>query len=270
MPETTGELRDAIRRSGVTGAPVCLHTSLRSFGPRPPRAGAVIDAFLREGCTLMVPAFSGSAFAVPPPQDIRPARNGVDYDAPPCAEPHDRVYSPDSNEINETLGALPAALLRRAGRRRGTDPLSSFAAVGPLADRLIAAQRAGDVYGPLATLATAGGFVVLIGVGLERMTLVHLAEKRAGRNLLRRWANGPDGKPLTVESGGCSEGFGNLEPALRPIRRVVHAGESTWQVFPARSALNIATHAIRRNPRITHCGTPCARCDDAVAGGPLI
>jgi hypothetical protein len=57
---------------------------------------------------------------------------------------------------------------------------------------------------------------------------------------------------------------------LRPIRRDIIVGESAWQVFPAKAALNIATHAIRRNQRITHCGQDCTRCDHHVAGGPIL
>jgi len=73
-----------------------------------------------------------------------------------------------------------------------------------------------------------------------------------------------------VEAGSCSEGFFNLEPVLRAVRKEAHVRSSTWQIFPAASALNLATHAIRRNQAITHCGQDCMRCDDAVRGGPLL
>jgi aminoglycoside 3-N-acetyltransferase len=111
--------------------------------------------------------------------------------------------------------------------------------------------------------------VLLIGVGLERMTLLHLAEERAGRALFRRWANGPDGRPMEVETGGCSEGFGKLEPALAPLARETTVGESRWRAFPARAALDVATDAIRANHEITRCDREgCLLCADAIAGGP--
>jgi aminoglycoside 3-N-acetyltransferase len=168
------------------------------------------------------------------------------------------------------MGALVAAVVSRAGRARGNHPLCSFAAVGPQATTLVRGQKPLDVYASLAELTRRDGAVVLMGVDLNRMTLLHLAEKRSGRTLFRRWANDPDLRPLTVESGGCSEGFFDLEPALAPLRREATVGRSRWQVFPASNALNVATHAIRRNPRITHCGRECERCDDAVAGGPIL
>ena len=261
-------IRGAVLEAGLGGRPVCAHASLRSFGDVEGGADAIVDAFLDEGCTLMVASFSGATFGLPPPSERPFERNGVDelFLAQPM---HDRIYSPDSNEASH-MGALVDAVLRRPGRSRGDHPLSSFAAVGPLAHELVRRQRPLDIYAPLAELATHGGAVVLMGVGLTRMTLIHLAEKRSGRTLFRRWANDADGNPIAVEAGSCSEGFGKLEPALRDLRREVVVGESRWQVFDAHDALDAATSAIRRNPRITHCGQDCRRCDDATAGGPIL
>lgn len=45
----------------------------------------------------------------------------------------------------------------------------------------------------------------------------------------------------------------------------------TWRVFNVAEALSAATRAIERDPAITHCGQPDGeRCNDAVAGGPLL
>lgn len=251
--------------------PVCLHTSLRSFGTPRAQADHLIEVFLDAGATVMAPTFTHGMFGVRPPPHLRPPRNGSDYDRPDMNDAgRDRVFDPSSNEVDESLGTLPRVLLRRPGRIRGNHPISSFTAIGPLASQLITGQHGQDVFAPLARLGKLDGIVLLIGVGLTRMTLLHLAEKRSGRVLFRRWANGPDGEPVMVEAGGCSEGFGNFEPALAAVRREVQVRESRWQVFPARSTLNLATHAIRINQRITHCGQACLRCDDAVAGGPLL
>jgi len=270
MPIETAELGQAVRDAGLADAPVCVHTSLRSFGTSP-RADDVIDGFLTAGCTVMVPTFSHGIFGLRPPPHLRPARNGTDYDVSRMNDAgRDRVFDPSTNDVDETMGTLPRVALQRPDRVRGNHPISSFAAVGPLATQLISAQGPTDVYAPLAALARRGGYVVLVGVDLNRMTLIHFAEQRSGRVMFRRWANGAGGEPVMVESGGCSSGFGNFAPALRPIRTTLAVGESTWQIFPAKAALNIATHAIRRSPRITHCGADCARCDDAVRGGPIL
>ena len=128
-----------------------------------------------------------------------------------------------------------------------------------------------DVYAPLRILTARDGFLLLIGVGLDRMTMLHLAEERAGRTLFRRWANGPDGRPMEVEVGSCSNGFGNLDPILGRLARETTVGSSRWRAFPARPTVEAAVEAIRERPEITHCGRPdCLRCADAVAGGPRV
>jgi len=169
------------------------------------------------------------------------------------------------------MGAIPAAVLAMPGRVRGRHPLDSFAAIGPRAAELVSGQTASNVYAPLKALARVDGFVLLMGVGLERLTLLHLAEESAGRVLFRRWANDPEGRPSAVEVGGCSEGFGRLEPHLRPIVRKVKVGQSLWTLLPAAQAVSLAADAIRSDPSITHCGdAACERCRDAVAGGPIL
>ena len=268
---TQQDIQQAIRALGVSGQAVCLHSSLRSFGLVAGGPAAVVRAFLGEGCTVLVSTFS-SVFQVPPPPHLRFERNGWNYrvTASPVQNP-ERAYSPKDLDIDPDMGAIPAEVVGWTDRVRGNHPLDSFTAVGPQASELIAGQTPLDVYAPLAALARTGGSVILMGVGLERMTLLHLAEKEAGRALFRRWANDTRGQPAAVEVGGCSEGFGRLEPYLRPALRRVDVGQSRWTVLPAREALARAAEAIRADPQITHCGVEtCERCNDAVEGGPLV
>jgi aminoglycoside N3'-acetyltransferase len=86
------------------------------------------------------------------------------------------------------MGAIAAAVVQMPGRSRGNHPICSFAAVGPHAQSLVAHQSPLAVNAPLAALADCSGYVVLMGVGLNCMTLLHLAEQQAGRNLFRHWA----------------------------------------------------------------------------------
>jgi aminoglycoside 3-N-acetyltransferase len=271
MSVTLDDIRAALRSLDLSRRPVCVHSSLRSFGRVEGGADTVIDAFLAEGCTLLVPAQS-YLYAVPPPPDQRPARNGWDYDTyPGPTDGIGRVYTPASREVDRSIGAVPAAVLARPDAVRGDHPLSSFAALGPRARSLVAGQTPDATDAPLEALVGAAGFVLLIGVGLTRMTLLHVAEHRAGREPFRRWANGPDGLPRMVRAGSCSEGFEQLAPALAPLRRELLVGASRWHLYPAAATLDTATAAIRANPRITHCGDPaCARCRDAVLGGPIL
>jgi aminoglycoside 3-N-acetyltransferase len=263
-------LRSGIRELELSGRPVCVHTSLRSFGHLQVRADALVEAFLSEQCTVLVPAFSWTFF-VAPPAGTRQRRNAFDYEHPPETSGDSRIYTPATHEIDRSIGAFARSVVRRPGRTRGAHPLNSFAAVGPEAEALVASQQPLDVYAPLRVLADRGGFVLLIGVGLTSVTLLHFAEARAGRELFRRWAKAPSGDVIDVQTGSCSAGFGAFEPVLAPLVRETIVGESRWRAYPAREAVEKAARAIQANPQITHCGdSRCERCRDAIAGGPIL
>lgn len=272
MAASIEDIRQALRKLGVADAAVCIHSSLRSFGYVEGGAETVVTGFLEEGCTVLVPTFSW-AFAVRPPPDLQPARNGTDYDTDAMSDRgRDRIFDAATPELDrQDMGAIPAAVLSIEGHVRGNHPITSFTAIGPLARRLIDAQSPLDMYRPLESLVALRGWIILMGVGLTSMTLLHLAEKLAGRTQFRRWANGSDGRPIMVEVGGCSRGFERFAPLLAPVERDIRVGDSRWRVFPAQETLEIAVGAIRTDPQITTCGDPtCGRCRDAVLGGPIL
>jgi len=269
---TFEEIRRAIRLLDLAGTAVCVHASMRSFGFLEGGATALVEAILSEGCTLLVPTFTYH-FAVAPSRTMRLPRNGYDYDSPVDREPNVAgIYDPDKNELTrEHMGALPAAVLARADRMRGNHPVCSFSALGPKAHDLVAAQRPDDVYAPLRMVRMLRGAVILMGVGLNRMTLVHLAEEVAGRTLFRRWAKDRLGRVQMITVGSCSEGFHRLAPALADTLISHEVGPSQWQVYPLPETVDVLAETIRRCPELTHCGdTECLRCKDAVAGGPII
>jgi aminoglycoside N3'-acetyltransferase len=272
MNITQADVRCAVLALGLEHSPVCLHTSLRSFGPLEGGLMAVVQAFLEADCTLLVPTFSYEAFAIAPPTGLQFANNGYDYSyrtsRPPSTQ---NVYTPRVTELDEDMGALPAAVLAMPEHFRGDHPLNSFSAVGPQAQKLVEAQNPAHVYAPLELLSELGGFVVLAGVGLNRMTVLHLAEQRAGRTPFRRWAQDREGNPMAAEVGGCSEGFEKLAPILAPYVQRTQVGTSRWQAFQASRVVKVVAKAIRAMPDITHCDNPgCERCHDAISGGPIL
>ena len=75
QPVTLDDIRTAARESGLSGRPVCVHASLRSFGWVEGGAQAVVDGLLAEGCTVLVFTLTW-VFASPPPSGkaARPKR----------------------------------------------------------------------------------------------------------------------------------------------------------------------------------------------------
>jgi aminoglycoside 3-N-acetyltransferase len=270
-PVTAAAVRDAVRELRLSGLPICIHSSLRSFGEVQGGPDAIVDGFLKEGCTVLVPTFS-DAFEVAPPPGMRPERNGWDYSHDyGVPEKTDTHYTPQTGIINPNMGAIPKSILLRNGRVRGNHPINSFTAVGPFAAHLIEGQRPDNVYFPLQRLANLGGYVVLMGVGLDSMTALHRAEEMAGRRLFKRWALDENGSVMMADIGSCSQGFPNLDSALPRLERRVTVGESTWRVFPLQPTLDAAAWLIRENPEITRCHRPgCRICSDAIAGGPIL
>jgi hypothetical protein len=231
----------------------------------------MVQPFLDASCTLLVPSFSWS-FAVPSPPHQRPRRNGWDYVAYPGSTTGlGRIYTPDTTEIDKEMGVIAATVVLWPRHIRGNHPLCSFSAIGPLAGELVSGQTPEDMYAPLVALAQLDGIVLLMGVGLESMTLLHLAEKAAGRMMFRRWANDRAGRPRMVEVGSCSNGFGQFEPYLHPLMRMLLVGQSEWKCVPAQETLHRATEVIETHPAVTHCQNPaCDPCNDAIAGGPIL
>lgn len=271
MTVSRADVVSAIRELGLSGNAVCLHASLRAFGSLEGGAATIPKAFLAHRCSVLVPSFS-NMFEIPPPEHLRPARNGWDYDKQEGRRSGlGRVFRRDRSDLDrDRMGAVAAEVVAMTGRARGAHPLNSFSAVGPRAKHLVAGQLGTHVYAPLEELVRADGFVLLLGVGLDKMTLLHLAEQRAGRAPFLRWANDAAGEPILAQVGGCSRGFTNFEAALGPLAETRMLGTCTWRVYRAKMALEAATAAIEATPRITHCGDEaCERCRDAQAGGPL-
>lgn len=263
------QLHAAADELDLAGRPVLVHASMRSFGARV-AGDTLLDTLLSLGCTVLVPSFTEPQFGVAAPPYARPLRNGIDYANPPATVPRDEPYTVDCGLANDHLGVFPKVVLARPDVARGRHPLNSFAAVGPLAAGLVVSQRPTNVYGPIQELAARDGRILLIGVGLNRMTAIHLAEQQSGRRLFVRWARNAEGATVTAEVGSCSEGFRRLTPTLRPLAATRLVGSSAWQAFPARETLAAATTAIEADQSVTHCADPvCRSCADATAGGPL-
>lgn len=265
------ELRHAISPVLPEGGVLCLHASLRSFDPIEGGARTLLDALLDGRRTLLAPAFFYDSFVRCPPDSVW-LRNGISPDYGPDPEDPTVVpYAGAPEQIDRSMGALPREMLRRSDAHHGDHPLDAFVAIGPEAESLTACQSPLDAYAPYRMLEPrADAWLLLMGVGLSRATPVHFGETLAGRDLFHRWALREGREPVETRVGGCSEGFGRLDPFVADLETRFCVCGSTWRLFHFGSFAHRIAATIRRQPDITHCGDPaCERCRDAVAGGPV-
>jgi aminoglycoside 3-N-acetyltransferase len=270
---------DAVREQDVTaaadatdlgGRPVVVHSSLRSFGAIDGGPAAVVRGLLGADATVVVPTSTFRFCRAPAPSQWRPPLYNSEDDGsiPPPGTLSSHGYSVDAEFVDPAMGAVPAAVLRDGRRVRGDHPLNSFTALGPDAGALVARQTPFDVYAPLREVVRRGGAVVAMGVGLDSVTLLHLAEFDADLRLLHRWGQYASGRVVEVRHGGCSRGFERLAEAVVPAERRHEVGSSTWRVFDAAGLLELATARFRADPAAGRCADPgCARCRDQVAFG---
>lgn len=262
------DISSAIQHFHLNDSVISLHGSLRSFGRLQGGAQTLVEAFLAEGCTLLVPTFTYFC-EVPTPPKHQLRRNGTTY---PAFDTKNTIsYDKNTTLISKEMGAIPAYVLSMGSHVRGSHPLNSFAAVGPKAKELIESQTNENVYAPFKAMVSAKkSFLLLAGVDLTSATAVHYAEERAGRNLFRRWAKIGD-QIVETSVGSCSNGFNRLHDKLTEIEMVAKSGESTWRIYPFKPFLKITTQTIIDEPNITRCANPaCERCPDAVLGGPFL
>jgi aminoglycoside 3-N-acetyltransferase len=180
-PVTRASLAAELAAGGVLpGATVLVHSSLRALGFVSGGAVAVVLALLDalgERGTLVMPAHSSglsepSRWRNPPVpeswwESIRATMPAFD----PRVTPTRR------------MGAIAEAFRSFPGVLRSAHPSGSFAAAGPLASRIVDGHALDIAFGetsPLARLHETDAHVLLLGVGHDSNTSLHLAEVRWG------------------------------------------------------------------------------------------
>lgn len=263
-------IQEAVENLGLTGKAVCIHSSMGSFRCR---IENILDRFLSCGITVMVPAFS-DIYEAPPIPDLMPEQNGAGDHSYFFEKQYTDIgpYRTDSNEISvEDMGVFSQAVLLHPERFRGNNALNSFAAVGPLAEKLVKDQTNDAVYAPLKNLYDLDGFVLLMGTDLTAATAIHYAEQLAGRTPFVRWARGEQGSTIAVRAGGCSEGFEKLMPIVKPFEKQLTVCGSLWRCYRIRDLVDTCKAAFLADSLVAHCDDPeCCRCNDAAKGGPKV
>ncbi|HTJ32454.1 MAG TPA: AAC(3) family N-acetyltransferase [Dactylosporangium sp.] len=195
-PGTVDGIARQLRELGLPeGATVVVHSSLSRLGWVAGGAHAVVLALLRaigpDG-TLVMPTHS------------RNLTDPADWGNPPVPQDWWEVIRAETPaydpQVTPTgfMGAIVECFRSFPDVLRSAHPTVSFAALGPLARRITDGHQLDDGLGegsPLARLYEADAWVLLLGVGHDNNTSLHLAEYRAEvpKEYLRQ------GSPVLVE-----------------------------------------------------------------------
>ncbi len=254
---TRRDLVAGLRALGLDGGSrVVVHSSFSSFGRVEGGAATVVRALLDTCRTVVMPAFTFQCGAWSP-EGVFP---GNAY--PPAPWPG---YAPvpftPAEPVHPDIGAIPETFRRDFGALRSDHLTLSFLAAGPDAAAILATQRLNRPQGPLAVLRDLGGDVLLLGVDHRANTALHLAELEAGRHTTARHALTPAGIVATRNGGGCSDGFGAIEPHVADLTREARIGPARARRLPLRPLLERARALVAADPLALLCDRPgCAHC----------
>lgn len=248
---TIDELTRQLLALGVApGGVLLVHTSFHAV--RPVQGGPVglieaLRAALGPDGTLVIPSWTGD--------DDTP----FDASSTPAAD--------DLGVVADTFWRLPGVLR--------SDHAQAFAAAGPQAARIVADPLPLPPHipdSPVGRVHELDGQVLLLGVGHDADTTVHLAELLAGvpYRLPKHCTVLRDGRPMRLdylENDHCCARFGLADEWLRErgLQREGPVGHARARLARSRDIVAVALERLAQDPLVflhpTSAG--CAECDQA-------
>ena len=236
-----------LRALGVQpGGVLLVHTSLSKVGTGPRELiDALLEAVGNEGTLVM----------------------------PSMADDDDTPFDPTSMPCR-AVGLLADTFWRMPGVLRSDNP-HAFAAHGPLASRITQPHPIDIPHGvdsPPGRVFQLNGSILLIGVGHDCSTTVHVAEAIAGvRYRQPKYATVLEhGKPRRYEYGEtdhCCQNFNLLDEWLGERQRRGKVGTADARFFRSQDAVEAALQRLRTNEMVfLHPAGACSECDLARAG----
>lgn len=237
------------------GGVLCVHTSFRAVRPVDGGPAGLVEALRRavgpQGTLVMPTMTAGDA-------------------------PFDPASTPtvDMGIVAETFWRLPGVV-------RSTHPGASFAAVGPRAEAICAAQPLSPPHGldsPIGRVFELEGQILLLGVTHGENTALHLAESLLPVpysvshpcvvDLATQGGTGFATLPI-AESDHCCAGFGKMDGWLRSLQLQSEGlvGQAHARLMSARDLVSVALARLRDAPLVFLCekDTGCEECDAAHA-----
>jgi len=250
----TDELAGQLRALGVApGGVLLVHCAFRRVRPvenGPSGLIAALRAALGPHGTLVMPSWSG--------------RDDEPFDAATTPA------TPDLGVVAETFRRLPGVVR--------SSHCFACAAAGPLAGRIVAADPLPlpphVAASPVGRVHDHDGQILLLGVGHDADTTLHLAELVAGvpYGVPRHCTVVEDGRPRRIdylENDHCCERFALAEDWLRTrgLQAEGPVGNAQARLVRARDVVAVACAQLARDPLVflhppeAH----CAECDQARA-----
>ena len=229
-PVTTASLCRQLGDAGVVeGTTLLVHTSLSSMGWVAGGPVAVIEALIET---------VGACGTIVMPTHTMQLTDPASWQAPaiptpwiPVLREHLPAFDP-AKTPTRSMGAVAELFRTWPDARRSSHPIASFAAVGSQADWITADHKLHSPLGeasPLAKLYEADATILLLGVGFDRCTMLHLAEQRA-------WPGQPtinEGSPVLRQ--GTRQWVNYAVPDLIDSRHFIPIGAALTKHGEARS-----------------------------------
>ena len=257
-PLTVESLAAGFRNLGITpGMVVLVHSSLSSIGwviGGPVAVILALEEVLGPEGTLVMPTHSG---------DLSDPK---DWNNPPVPEnwkeairQHMPAFDPDLTPTRG-MGRIPETFRKGKGVLRSNHPQDSFAAHGKAAEYITKGHGLDFGLGessPLARIYDLEGWILLLGVGFENNTSLHLAEIRADfpskkeidqagpvfQNGTRSW--------VTIKSlEDKTDDFVQIGKAYRKSGGVIYTGKignATAELIPQRDLVDFTADWMSRN-----------------------
>lgn len=227
-----------IKENKLEGQVLSIHMAIRSLGAIDGGLDLLVDTFLACNCTIMVPTHSWNFL-------LNTEKNSIlfnnkfksfsdrewDFKNNQKSSSED-FYDVCYTKADKELGFFSSYLARHPARKRSNNPLGSFCALGPKAEEIVWGEN--HFYQPLRKLVELNGKVVLIGVDIDKMTLIHAIKEKAGSQMLMRWVKSGDNELSWVAGGGCSAGFKKLKPYLYKLASETVLGAATVKIINAQ------------------------------------
>ncbi len=174
------DVKASLQAVGIKpGQTIIVHTSMSQIGFVCGGAQIIIEALLEcvgEEGTIMMPTQSW--------KNLDP-ETGVHWEEPKewwqTIREQWPAYNKDITPTN-TMGSVAEMFRRWPGARRSDHPARSVAAAGQYAEYLTENHDLSNIFGegsPIDKLYDLDGYVLLIGVGYDKCTSLHLADDRA-------------------------------------------------------------------------------------------